>query len=58
MLYEKLQDRTLEKPDLMEISDQMEQLITSRELIDNIELALDSDTLRDVLSYIARCWDL
>ena len=58
MIRDQLQDRSLTKAQLMEISDEMEEIIGHRELIDNIELALDSDTLRDVLEYIARNFDI
>ncbi len=58
MIREKLEDRGLSRAEIMEISDEMEEMIGHRELIDNIELALDTDTLRDVLQYIARNFDL
>lgn len=58
MIRDRLQDRSLTKAQLMEISDEMEEILGHRELIDNMELALDSDTLRDILEYIARNFDI
>lgn len=58
MIRDQLGDRSLTRAQLMEISDEMEEMIGHRELIDNIELALDTDTLRDVLEYIARNFDI
>ena len=58
MLRDQLEDRGLYRAQLMEISDEMEEIIGHRELIDNIELALDTDTLRDILEYIARNFDI
>ena len=58
MLNDKLQDKGLSRGELMEISDEIEEFIGKRELIDNIELALDTDTLRDTLEYITRCFDI
>ena len=58
MIRDQLGDRSLTKSQLMGISREMEELIGYRDLIDNIELALDSDTLRDVLEYIARNFDI
>lgn len=58
MLRDQLEDRGLSRAQLMEISDEMEEIIGHRELIDNIELALDTDTLRDILEYIARNFDI
>ena len=58
MLRDQLEDKGLSRAQLMEISDEMEELIGYRELIDNIELALDTDTLRDILEYIARNFDI
>lgn len=58
MIRDRLENRGLSRAELLEISEEMEEIIGYRELIDNIELALDTDTLRDVLEYIARNFDI
>ena len=57
-LWERLQDRSLTRGEVLEISDEIEEMLGSQELLLNLELALDVDTLRDILGYIVRCFDL
>lgn len=54
----KLEDRGLSKSELLDVSYEIEEFIGQRELLDNIQMALDIDTLRDVLKDIARNFDL
>lgn len=53
-----LDNRGISKAELMEVADEMAEVLSFKGLLDDIMKALDSDTLRDTLAYIARQWDL
>lgn len=57
-IRDKLKDRGLSRCELFEISNEMEEMIGQRELLDSIQLALDTDTLREVLEYTTKNFDL
>lgn len=57
-IRDRLKNRSISRSELYEISEEMEDLISTKELLDNIEMALDIDTFRETLEYIARNFDL
>lgn len=48
----------MSRAELEEIAYDIEELISTKELLKNIIQALDSDTLKDTLDWIARQFDL
>lgn len=46
------------KTDLYAKSDKMQEILGAEELLTELEMALDSDTLQEMLEYIDRCYDL
>lgn len=48
----------MDKSELYAKSEKMQELLGAEELLNSLEMALDSDTLQEMLEYIDRCHDL
>jgi len=48
----------MHKSELYDKSYKMQELLGAEELLNSLEMALDSDTLQEMLEYIDRCHEL
>lgn len=48
----------MDKSELYDKSYKMQELLGAEQLLDSLEMALDSRTLQEMLEYIDRCFDL